>query len=593
MPARTGHTTFVPGKGAYTSKPSGKKTFTGSGPAPSGSKKTPERSYLEVPTVTEKGGSYTTSGYGSQKAARRAVRSARGHRRRVRRIVSEVSRDAQKRAKKAPDAFSKAQLHPYEKQVGEREGQGVAPYVPPVQGKEKVKPSDSPKAAATKRAINSAIDEGGAINDRWVKAHQGSGVLPPIRTAAQKHPAAVKKVKRQLQKLRSSGKSGKLPYLETPEQQKVAKTVLRTGQKARASRKEKLAAIETGIVESGFKNLPTGDQDSAGWRQERGMYYPEPTNVKKGAKNFFTETKTDTGGARGRGQTAGELAQTVQASAYPERYDEHAPEARQILQAFNQGKKTPVQAAALKRVEAKAQRLGINPKAPNVGKPPKKLVTRFRAAKQAMREVRGVPYQWGGGHGSPTSSPTRGGLDCSGAVGYVLNKIHALKGSATSGEMGKYLKPGPGLLTVFYNPEHTFLKLGNEYWGTSVGDSGSGGLGPHPAPSAFYLASYKVGHVPGMGKKQLLQMGFKAAGGAPSFPGMTLSSSGTSATINSGASTTMSKPGFSSKPIRVTPAQRARRTFKRLKRVGVGEAAEPKATSISLKGLERKYGVRT
>jgi hypothetical protein len=252
-----------------------------------------------------------------------------------------------------------------------------------------------------------------------------------------------------------------------------------------------------------------------------------------------------------------------------------------------------------KHLLKEAKKLGINPQAPNVGKPSKKVVTRFRAAKQAMKEVEGLPYVWGGGHGSPTSSPTGGGLDCSGAVGYVLNKIHAMKGSLTSGAMGQVLKPGPGALTVFYNGEHTFLRLGNTYWGTSVGDSGSGGLGPHPAPSAEYLSQYNVGHVPGLGRKQALQLGFTALGSGSSeaFPGMTLSSSGTTATIDSGSGTTNSKPGFSKSPIQLTPQQRYRRTKKKLAEVGIGAKGTPAEAEIeaspTLKALEKKYGAKT
>lgn len=254
----------------------------------------------------------------------------------------------------------------------------------------------------------------------------------------------------------------------------------------------------------------------------------------------------------------------------------------------------PGQKRFVRKTTKQAARLGLKPQPQATGPAPKKVVTRFKAAKHAMREVEGLPYIWGGGHGDPTSSPTGGGLDCSGAVGYVLNKIGALKGSLTSGEMGSVLKPGPGALTVFYNPTHTFLRIGNEYWGTSVGDSGSGGLGPHPTPSASYLASYNVGHVPGLGRKQALQLGFKNLGSAQSFPGMTLSDSGTSATIDPGSGTTKSgKPGFSSSPIQLTPTQKAQKKLAKLDRLtGTSESkvtSESKAGS-ELSRLEAKYG---
>ena len=561
MPALAGRTTYIPGKGAYTRSKSGKaKTFVGKGSAPSGSKKAPERSYLEVPTVTKEGSKVTTSGFHSHAAAKKAVRATRRRERALTYLERGMARRKRLRASEG------------------RPKTTPSPYKPPTLPTSKPKTFQGHPTAGTPTL-------------KSLRSAASSGTLKLNKAGFQTTPQ-VRKVASDVKQLRSKAvKAGPLPGLG-PEESRVARKVLKTGAKLGATKKEKLAAAETGLVESGFKNLSYGDADSAGWRQERSMYYPNPTNVKASAKRFFTETKTDTGGGRGRGETAGQLAQTVQASAFPERYDEHKPEAAAILHAFNKGTLKPAQQKKLQQAQQKAKGLGLTnlmaSASKNVGPAPKKVVTRFKAAKQAMKEVQGLPYVWGGGHGSPTSSPTGGGLDCSGAVGYVLNKIHAMKGSATSGDMGRFLKPGPGLLTVFYNGEHTFLRLGNEYWGTSVGDSGAGGLGPHPTPSASYLASYNVGHVPGMGKKQLLQMGFKAQA-SQSFPGMTLSSSGTSATINPGAGATQSKPGFSKQPIQLTPRQKYHRITKKLEKVGIGGEPATEEISPTLKALERKY----
>jgi hypothetical protein len=76
---------------------------------------------------------------------------------------------------------------------------------------------------------------------------------------------------------------------------------------------------------------------------------------------------------------------------------------------------------------------------------------------------------------------------------------------------------------------------------------------------------------------------------------MTLSSSGTTATINQGAGTTQNSPGFSSKPIKLTPLQKAHRTMKKLKELGVGvgeESKEPTKTKTTLSELEEKYGTK-
>lgn len=221
------------------------------------------------------------------------------------------------------------------------------------------------------------------------------------------------------------------------------------------------------------------------------------------------------------------------------------------------------------------------------GKPPKQVVTRYQAGLKAAETLAHshIPYVWGGGHGSIEGAPT--GLDCSGAVSWVLNKMGVLKSPLTSGSMGSVLKPGPGAVTVFYNAGHTFMKIGEKYFGTSVNDS-SKGLAFYKNPGSAYLSQYSVGHVPGLGKKQAVQLGFKLPSGAnaQAFPGMTISSGGTSATINSGAS--VEKPGFSKRPIKLNPSQK----FKKLEQLGVGVSPGKNDTGPStqtLEALDKKY----
>jgi cell wall-associated NlpC family hydrolase len=554
----------IPGKGTTTRTDSGEaKAFIGKGPAPSGTTKVVEPSYTEVPTVTVTDSGVSTSGFKSQRAAKRAKRAQRASVKRVQRIVQDVQRDAQKRSLppkvlpeyKAPKLASYAPKPDLDAKPPEFQG---------------LKTAGTPTLGELKKA-----EKTGTLHVN----QKGFATTPQVRQVAGK-------VKRLTKKAAKS--NGLLPGLDA-EGTKVARKVLKTGKRQGATRKELLAAAETGLVESGgFHNYNYGDADSEGWRQERtSLYGSDANHPKQGALNFFSETKAQTGA------TAGELAANVQrpAEQYRGRYDEVKPQAAAILNAFEKGGLKPAQRKELREAQLSAEKLGLHVKgASKVGPAPKKVVTRFKAAKKAMKEVEGLPYVWGGGHTSPTSSPTGGGLDCSGAVGYVLNKIGAMKGSLTSGDMGSVLKPGPGALTVFYNGEHTFLRLGNEYWGTSVGDSGAGGLGPHDAPSADYLAEYNVGHVFGLGRKQALQMGFKDLGSSQSFPGMTLSPSGTTATMDEGTTKT-GKPGFSKKPIRLSPQQKLNRTNKKLKSLGVGDApATPHSGSV-LADLERKYSV--
>lgn len=119
-----------------------------------------------------------------------------------------------------------------------------------------------------------------------------------------------------------------------PDQANVLTTVLDQGKKAGATRKAMLSATEAGLVESNLANLDYGDADSQGWRQERTSIYgtgPKgPTNVKASAKRYFDEAAA----AQTKGQTAGELAQATQQSAFPDRYDEVKASAKPLLKAY-------------------------------------------------------------------------------------------------------------------------------------------------------------------------------------------------------------------------------------------------------------------
>lgn len=109
----------------------------------------------------------------------------------------------------------------------------------------------------------------------------------------------------------------------------VLRTVLAVGRRKGATPKQLLAAIETGLVESGLRNLNYGDADSKGWRQERTSLYPNPTNVAASAARFFNETKQ----FDRQGISAGELAARVQrpAAQYRGRYQQVRSEALKIL----------------------------------------------------------------------------------------------------------------------------------------------------------------------------------------------------------------------------------------------------------------------
>ncbi|MFF2652058.1 peptidoglycan-binding protein [Streptomyces sp. NPDC058045] len=104
----------------------------------------------------------------------------------------------------------------------------------------------------------------------------------------------------------------------------VLKVVYQTGRDLGVSDRVMLAGFEAGIVESNMNNLDCGDRDSLGVFQQRpsqGWGTPEQImNVSYASNAFFTpairvaDDNPDL--------SAGQVAQTVQVSAYPDRYDE-------------------------------------------------------------------------------------------------------------------------------------------------------------------------------------------------------------------------------------------------------------------------------
>lgn len=80
------------------------------------------------------------------------------------------------------------------------------------------------------------------------------------------------------------------------------------------------------------------------------------------------------------------------------------------------------------------------------------------------------PYSWGGGHGSFGIQP----VDCSGAVSDVLHAAGLLSAPMVSGSLMNWGHPGKGPLTVYANPEHTFMSLNGRYFGTSGSNPGGG-----------------------------------------------------------------------------------------------------------------------
>jgi hypothetical protein len=114
----------------------------------------------------------------------------------------------------------------------------------------------------------------------------------------------------------------------------VARVICAVLDRYHAPPKVRLAAFEAAIVESGVHNLSYGDRDSLGVYQQRpsvGAWgtAAEILNPQHAAMMFITNAIRKNGG-----QSAGQLAQDVQVSAFPDRYDGVAQQAFSMLQKF-------------------------------------------------------------------------------------------------------------------------------------------------------------------------------------------------------------------------------------------------------------------
>lgn len=120
------------------------------------------------------------------------------------------------------------------------------------------------------------------------------------------------------------------------EQLSIAQTIYNVGQSVGASWKQLIAAFRAAWVESRFRNLNYGDRDSLGVFQQRPSQgwgsASQILNPEYAARKFFEVAKTvDQSG------TPGQIAQRVQRSAYPDRYDQQAETPDGILQQLSGG----------------------------------------------------------------------------------------------------------------------------------------------------------------------------------------------------------------------------------------------------------------
>lgn len=321
-----------------------------------------------------------------------------------------------------------------------------------------------------------------------------------------------------------------------PQQQQVVAEINRAagGVPPKLRRKFKLAALETGLVESGLRNLNYGTGDSKGWRQERtSIYGPSATNVRASVARFrdeFLQHYTP-------GETAGQVAADVQrpAAQYRGRYQQARPQALQILQqtggvgGVSQAPGYSSTSTSVPGVDNSQARRELavqyfqTSHSPDAllnyaqgmqtaqDVPARTITTRtqgsafdkagndavglMKAAAEKIDQA-GVPYKWGGGHAGRQgrNSPVTA-LDCSGAVSRVLG-INPL----VSGQLAQWGKPGKGhRVTVYANGTHTLMEIDGHVFGTSASNPGGGaGWIPRSYFPRGYFKNFVARHPPGM-----------------------------------------------------------------------------------------------
>jgi hypothetical protein len=124
---------------------------------------------------------------------------------------------------------------------------------------------------------------------------------------------------------------GSIPSTHDPN---VIKIVYQVGVRHGVTDRVMLAGFEAGWVESRMNNLPCGDSDSLGVFQQRpsqGWGTPEQIlNVDYAATQFFVRAIPIA--SANPGYSAGQVAQAVQRSAFPSRYDEAQSKALQLIE---------------------------------------------------------------------------------------------------------------------------------------------------------------------------------------------------------------------------------------------------------------------
>jgi hypothetical protein len=113
----------------------------------------------------------------------------------------------------------------------------------------------------------------------------------------------------------------------------------------------------------------------------------------------------------------------------------------------------------------------------------------------AGNQIVGLPYIYGGGHGS-FASP---GYDCSGTVSFALHGAGLLASPEDSSELMGFSSEGVGRwVTIFSNPEHAYMAVAGLRLDTSPADDPSDLPGPRWRPLRPANGGFTIRHPLGL-----------------------------------------------------------------------------------------------
>jgi hypothetical protein len=113
----------------------------------------------------------------------------------------------------------------------------------------------------------------------------------------------------------------------------------------------------------------------------------------------------------------------------------------------------------------------------------------------AANQIIGLPYIFGGGHGSFQDK----GYDCSGTVSYALHGGGLLATPEDSSEFMSWGSHGAGRwIAVFSDPGHAYVDIAGLRLDTSAADDPSNQQGPRWRPLRTQNTGYAVRHPLGL-----------------------------------------------------------------------------------------------